>query len=877
MDTPRPPCARAGTAPAPAPETTGARALPDIANHLGRGFEGEVNCGEIARLAADLLGAPMALVTLRGEAPPGGGPSMLLKARVGLGPEDTARAADFQTHAMASAGILFVPDAAADARFAACPLVAGPPRVRFCAAVPLAGRGGKAIGALSVFGAEPRAALRDGQADHLRLLARTAVQHLEFSRLHAVAVASSQIAASTSDAFLCADARGAITFWNRAAEALFGYTREEAMGSPLTTIIPERFRAAHNGGFARLAAGGEPRLAGKTVEVPARHKSGREIDIELSLAVWRQGGEVAAGAIVRDVTERKRAEAELRRTRAFADTVVESVPAMLFVKDAADLRHVLLNKAGEGLLGVPREAVLGKAARDLFPPEQARGFEEADREALRSGAPCVTEETIRTPGRGSRLLLTTRLAIPGEDGRPAYLLGFSEDITERREAEARIAHMAGHDALTGLPNRTPLRDRLEQAIAAGGAAAVLCLDLDRFKEVNDTLGHPVGDALQAVTVRLRACARGRDVVARLGGDEFAVVLPAPAGAPEGAAGFAGRVVEALDEPFLIEGHQLLAGASIGIAVAPADGADADTLLRRADMALYRAKAEGRATWRFFEPGLDAQLQERRAMEADLRRAVREERFELHYQPLVRTPTGRVSGVEALLRWRRADSCLVPPADFVPLAEETGLIAPIGDWVLRTACAEVARWPSDALGVAVNLSPAQFRRGDLVGSVRAALAASGLAPGRLELEITESVLLEDDQATLDTLRKLRALGVRIAMDDFGTGYSSLGYLQRFPFDKIKIDRSFVQEMARDANCMAIVRAVVSLGATLGATITAEGVETPEQLALLRDIGCEEAQGFLLGRPKPGIEAVKRHLAPAEGPGVPGFRETAGVPA
>ena len=875
METPRPPRERAGADPAPGTAAAAAQDLPGIADHLGRGIEEEANCGEVARLAADLFGAPIALVAL-GDGAAGDRGAMPLKARVGLGPEDAAHAAAFLAHAAASDGLLLVPDAAADARFSACPLVAGPPLVRFCAAVPLTGRGGRVIGALCVLDTGPRAALRDGQADHLRFLARAAVRHLDHARLRAVAVASSQIAASTSDAFICADARGAITFWNQAAEALFGYTREEAVGRPLGAIIPERFRAAHDAGFARFAAGGAPRLVGKTVEVPARHKSGREIDIELSLAVWRQGGEVAAGAIVRDVTERKRAEAELRRTRAFADAVVESVPAMLFVKDVADLRHVLLNKAGEELLGAPREAVLGKPARDLFPAEQARGFEEADREALRSGVAHVTEEAVRTPDRGDRLLLTTRLAIPGEDGHPAYLLGFSEDITERRAAEARIAHMAGHDALTGLPNRTLLRDRLEQAIAAGGAAAVLCLDLDRFKEVNDTLGHPVGDALlRAVTGRLRACARGKDVVARLGGDEFAVVLPAPAGTPEGAAGFAGRALEALAEPFLIEGHQLLAGASVGIAVAPADGADADTLLRRADMALYRAKAEGRAAWRFFEPALDAQLQERRALEADLRRAVRERRFELHYQPLVRTPTGSVSGVEALLRWRRADGGLVPPADFIPLAEETGLIVPIGDWVLRTACAEVARWPSGTIGVAVNLSPAQFRRGDLVGSVRAALAASGLGPGRLELEITESVLLEDDRSTLDTLRSLRALGVRIAMDDFGTGYSSLGYLRRFPFDKIKIDRSFVREMARDANCMAIVRAVVSLGATLGATITAEGVETPEQFDLLREIGCEEAQGFLFGRPKPGAEVVEQHLPPAGGPGA--ARQPAEMPA
>jgi diguanylate cyclase (GGDEF)-like protein/PAS domain S-box-containing protein len=586
-----------------------------------------------------------------------------------------------------------------------------------------------------------------------------------------------------------------------------------------------------------------------------------------SIALWEQGAELGVGAIIRDITERKRAEAELRRTRAFADAVVEGMPAALFVKDAAELRYLRLNRGGEELWNVKQDAILGKTAREIFGAGVGDGLERNDRVALRSGRVHVYEGVVRRPGGGGdrKMVRTTKVAIPGPNGEPAYLLGFVEDITERRDAEARIAHMAGHDALTGLPNRTLLRDKLEQAIAARpGSTAVLCLDIDRFKEVNETLGHPVGDALlRAVAERLRGCVRGREVVARLGGDEFAVLLPAPVGTPDGAAGLASRVVEALAEPFGIEGgHQLLAPASIGIAVAPADGTDADTLLRRADMALHRAKADGRATWRFFEPALDARLQKRRALEADLRRAVQEGRFELHYQPLFRTPTGRMSGVEALLRWRRPEGDLVPPADFVPLAEETGLIGAIGDWVLRTACAEVAQWPSDTLSVAVNLSPAQFRRGDLVEGVRAALADSGLAPGRLELEITESVLLENDRATLETLRELRALGVRIAMDDFGTGYSSLGYLKRFPFDKIKIDRLFVREMAQDANSMAIVRAVVSLGAPLGITITAEGVETAEQLALLREIGCEEAQGFLLGRPKPGAELVEQHLAAAK---------------
>ncbi|MBD0272471.1 MAG: EAL domain-containing protein, partial [Acetobacteraceae bacterium] len=813
-----------------------------------------------------LLDAPLALVTLRGGAPDHRASP---KAWVGFGAEDAARAAaSFHAHAAGAAGSLVVPDARADGRFAASPAVAGAPGVRFYAGLPLVGRGEAVLGVLSVFDTAPRPeALGERQAADLRFLAGMAVQQLEFARLYAVAVASARIAASTPDAIICADSSGAITFWNRAAEAMFGYARDEAVGEPLDIIVPERLRAAHNGGFAWLMAAWRSKLAGTSVETPARQRSGREIQIELSLAVWEQSADLAVGAIIRDVTERKRAEAELRRTRAFADAVVEGMPAALFVKDAADLRYVRLNRGGEELWSVKQSDILGKTAPEIFGADVGGAFERNDREVLQSGKFHVYEGAVRRSGGGGgdrRLVRTTKVAIPGPHGGAAYLLGFVEDITERREAEARLAHMAGYDALTGLPNRTLFRERLEQAAAGtgpagGGSAAVLCLDLDRFKEVNDTLGHPAGDALlRATAERLRGCVRDGDVVARLGGDEFAAVLPAPSGTPEGAAGFAGRVLQALAEPFCIEGHQLLVGTSIGIAVAPADGTNADTLLRRADMALYKAKAEGRSAWRFYEPALDAQLQRRRALEADLRRAVAEECFELHYQPLFRMPAGFVSGVEALLRWRRADGGLVPPADFIPAAEETGLIAPIGDWVLRTACAEVARWPSDTLGIAVNLSPAQFRRGDLVGSVRAALAASGLPPGRLELEITESVLLEDDQATLDTLRRLRALGVRIAMDDFGTGYSSLGYLQRFPFDKIKIDRSFVREMTRDANCMAIVRAVVSLGATLGATITAEGVETAEQLALLRGIGCEEAQGYLLGRPKTGAEVAAQHL-------------------
>ena len=384
-------------------------------------------------------------------------------------------------------------------------------------------------------------------------------------------------------------------------------------------------------------------------------------------------------------------------------------------------------------------------------------------------------------------------------------------------------------------------------VARGESVAVLCLDLDHFKSVNDTLGHPIGDSLlQAVAARIRACVRPTDTVARLGGDEFAIVQVSAA-QPTGATALAARLIEQIGEPFEIEGHQVVIGASVGIAVAPDDGSDPDCLLKNADMALYRAKEDGRGTYRFFEPAMDAKMQARRALELDLRKALVLGEFELFYQPLVRLDTDRVSGFEALLRWRHPQRGLVPPGEFIPLAEEIGLIGPIGAWVLKQACAEATRWP-DHLKVAVNLSPVQFKNGTVVLDVVSALSASGLDPRQLELEITEAVLLQDTETTVATLTELRNLGVRISMDDFGTGYSSLGYLQKFPFDKIKIDRSFIRDLADRPDAIAIIRAVTGLGSSLGMSTTAEGVETEAQLRQLREEGCTEVQGYLFSEPK-----------------------------
>lgn len=439
------------------------------------------------------------------------------------------------------------------------------------------------------------------------------------------------------------------------------------------------------------------------------------------------------------------------------------------------------------------------------------------------------------------------------------VLGLLQASNEtNRRGVAQIARLAHYDPLTDLPNRVLFQKHLAEALARrarkGDQLAVHFIDLDRFKTVNDTLGHPLGDALlREAAERLRGCVREGDTVARLGGDEFAVVQTGLSDMG-GATRLAGRIVEAMAHPFDLQGHQVVIGASVGVSAAPSDGEDADELLKKADMALYRAKADGRGAFHFFERAMDEQLQARRALELDLRRALAAGEFELFYQPLYHLGDERVTGCEALLRWRHPARGMVSPADFIPLAEEIGLIVPLGEWVLRAACAEAARWP-EHVRLAVNLSPAQFRDRGLVRTVVSALAASGLPAQRLELEITESVLLQDSQANMTMLHDLKALGVRISMDDFGTGYSSLSYLRSFPFDKIKIDQTFVRDILDDSDAMAIIKAVLDLGSSMGIVTTAEGVETLEQLNALRGQGCAEIQGYFISRPAPAAEIAQ----------------------
>jgi diguanylate cyclase (GGDEF)-like protein/PAS domain S-box-containing protein len=559
-----------------------------------------------------------------------------------------------------------------------------------------------------------------------------------------------------------------------------------------------------------------------------------------------------------DITGLRRAEMERDRNRTFLDTLIEHMPITVTVKDARDLRYVLVNRAAEALFAVPRGQMLGKRVQDIFPEAEAEFFDERDRALLRTPDRLfVDEHKVNTPHDGVHVLTTKKLAIRGENGEPQYLLGLSEDITERKRAEERIAYLARHDPLTDLPNRAAFNEQLsfarERAAPTGAGFAVLCIDLDRFKEVNDVFGQAAGDAmLREVAQRLAAAAEGA-FLARLGADEFALIS-SEGMQPVAAAALAQRVQSAMAEELDVAGFRLRAELSIGVAIFPTDGADSATLLANAGAALDRAKEEGRGAIHFFAAAMDLELRERRALQHDLQSAIARDELALHYQPQARID-GEIVGFEALARWQHPARGTVPPGTFIPLAEESGLIVPISEWILRAACREAAAWPHP-LQIAVNLSPVQFRHGDVAGLVHAVLLETGLAPDRLELEVTEGVLIDDFSRAVSILRRLKSLGVRIAMDDFGTGYSSLSYLQAFPFDKIKIDQGFISNVERNRQSAAIARAVIALARALGLPVLAEGVETREQLGFLEREGCDQVQGYLIGRPAPIAEYAAR---------------------
>jgi diguanylate cyclase (GGDEF)-like protein len=624
-----------------------------------------------------------------------------------------------------------------------------------------------------------------------------------------------------------ATAAGAV--FTLVAGTLVGLFFAHRLTSPLMRMTRQITDIRDSGELKALP---DPSIAGRGDEIGTLSRSFNEMIAELAEA----RRELIA-----------RSEAEINKQFRRLDLAINSMPQGLCMFDA-DEKLIISNHRFSQIYDIPPEYTLpGTSLRTILEGGAAAdvgaGIHEFSEDLLRSVA-------NRTPWhyvfelRDGRSIAISHVPVPGGGS-----IATHEDITERRKAEEKIAYMAHHDMLTDLPNRVQFRNDMQEALATlrDKAVAVLSLDLDYFKRVNDTLGHPVGDMLlKSVAGRLRSCLRPEDKVARLGGDEFSIIQVG-ADQPVGSTTLAGRLINDLSEPYTIDGNEVVVGASVGISIAPNDGTDADRLLKNADMALYRAKEDGRGIYRFFEPGMDARMQARRRLELDLRKSLASGEFTLLYQPVVNLDTGAVSTCESLLQWHHPERGLVPPNEFMPLAEEIGLINPIGAWVLKQACSDAQRWPNE-INVAVNLSAAQFKSGKLVLDVIAALGASGLAGRRLELEITEAVLLDETASTLATLNELHDLGVRISMDEFGTGYSSLGYLRKFPFDKIKIDRSFIDEIANKPDSIAIVRAVAGLSNTLGIVTTADGVETKAQMRQLKKEGCIEGQGGLFSAPK-----------------------------
>jgi diguanylate cyclase (GGDEF)-like protein/PAS domain S-box-containing protein len=627
---------------------------------------------------------------------------------------------------------------------------------------------------------------------------------------------------------------------------MYGLSRDLVReGCALRTILEHRRDTGtffgdigdYIGNVVRMTHTGEPMVS--IIDLPG----GRSFSV-----TNRPTGDGGWIATHEDITQRRQAEKDLARTRNFLDVVIENVPEVLIVRDREG-RYVLVNRAGEEFYDRPRERIVGRTVFDFFPAHQAEILWERDRQALDSGGLMVESHPMDMPWRGQRYISSKRVAIPGTDGKSEFLLSVLQDVTERKLTEEKIVHLAHHDPLTDLPNRAAFNTRLaaeiDKAAATGERFALLCTDLDRFKEVNDVFGHAAGDSVLLEISRRLAQAADGAFISRLGGDEFPMIVTGPQ--PDTARRIAERVVAAITQDIEYEGRRLHPGISIGIAIYPDDGADVVTLLRNADAALYRAKADGRNLIRSYEADMDHRLHDRRTLQSGLSGAIERNEFLLHFQPQARLG-GEIIGFEALLRWKHPLRGFVSPDTFIPLAEENDSIVKIGEWVLREACREAASWPHP-LQIAVNLSPVQFRHGDLPGLVHSVLLDSGLAPERLVLEITEGVLMDDYSHAISILRRLKALGVRIAMDDFGTGYSSLSYLQSFPFDKIKIDKTFISNLERNAQSAAIVRTVLSLGRALNLLVVAEGVESAAQLSILRHEHCDEMQGYLIGRPAP----------------------------
>jgi diguanylate cyclase (GGDEF)-like protein/PAS domain S-box-containing protein len=682
---------------------------------------------------------------------------------------------------------------------------------------------------------------------------------------------------ATAEAILSIGLDGRIRSSNLAAQRIFGYTETEMLGlhvRALTQDGTERWDAM----LAKIRQHGVESIKAHRTETHNRRKDGSPIQLESAVSVIEIEDEPQIVCVCADITEQRAHEAMARRADALRQAILDNAPFCII---STDIQGIItgINPAGEALLGYSKDELIGKHSPTLLhlPDElQARGHElgtelgrsfgslfEVFVARAEQGLVEQREWHYRRKDGSTVPVQLTVSALKDAEGRLTGYMGVASDITERKRTDEYIRHMALHDKLTGLPNRVLLQDHAELAINRArrqmSSVAVLLLDLDRFKHINDSLGHHVGDeVLQVVAKRLNACVRSSDTVVRMGGDEFVILLPDLKN-PAEAQRVADKAMESLAQDLVVSNHMLRITPSIGIALYPDNGSDLSTLLKNADAAMYHAKDLGRNNVQIFVPQMNERLTQRLEIEADLSRAIERNELVLHYQPLVEGRSGLICGVEALIRWRHPKRGMVSPLDFIPIAEETGLILPIGDWVLRTACHDIKRLSDECqtpLRLAVNLSPRQFNQPQLVDNVRDILQASGLSSHLLELEITEGMLMRDVEQTLSTLKNLRGIGVHLAIDDFGTGFSSLSYLSRFPIQTLKVDRSFVKDIGSDTSNTAIASAVISMAHTLGLRVVAEGVETREQRDFLRARRCDELQGYLFSKPVAIDELMQR---------------------
>jgi diguanylate cyclase (GGDEF)-like protein/PAS domain S-box-containing protein len=795
---------------------------------------------ELTRLAAKATGAGASVISLIDET------RQWFKSRQGVSFDETPRKLAFCNHVVQDLSSLVVPDAAMDYRFSTNPIVTQANGIRFYAGYPLIVSSGHCLGTICVFDTVPRLGLTPEQASLLQELAALATQRIEARRDRQFSEVAAQVVNATSDAVLAVDLAGAIAVWNLAAEKLFGRSASDVVGQNYELVIPDQHLAIFRQYLDLVKKSGDRSSTGSYFEVTARHADSTEVPVDVSLGRWgHTASQAGFVAIFRDISERRALERDREVANALLDTVVSNLPSMLYVADTTTRKYLLVNSASERLVGLSANEMVGRTDRELF-PEYYQKYGIHDYSTVMVPRSSISDSVFTRPDGSCVHLRTNRTLIDGPDRPQQYVLGVAEDVTQIRIAQAEVNRLVQFDSLTGLLNRASYTKRLQKLVQDATPFAMLSIDLDRFKAINDQFGHPAGDAvLMQVGERLNSIIDEPNWVARIGGDEFVAVLVGD-NLRVRAKAIADAIIHSTSLPYAIERGVAHAGASVGIVLMPEDGSTMERLRENGDLALYRAKHMGKSAACFFNSEMDASAHERRSLERDLKGAIASAAITLVYQPMVRTVDGQITSVEALARWTHTSRGPIKPDVFISVAEECGWIDELGGQLLNRACRDALAWPAHVC-VAVNLSPLQFMSHKLIGTVKEALATSGLSARRLQLEVTERLVIRDVQATFRQLEQLRSMGIQILVDDFGVGYSSLSYFQRFPFDKVKIDKSFVDELGSSRAAKAIIQAVVGLGRQLNMAVVAEGVETDLQRDLLIELGCTHLQGYLFSQP------------------------------